>query len=82
MGIGTQNGLAAYLSLLTANDLPLEYLRDFPRQIERLTAEQVHEAAIEFLSPKNMATVLVGDGARITRAVEAVDDVEVRAHTE
>ncbi len=80
MGIGTQTGLAAYLSLLTANDLPIEYLREFPRQIERLTAEQVHEAAVEFLSPKHMATVLVGDGSRITRAIEAVDDIEVRKH--
>ena len=78
MSIATQSGLASYLSMLALNGLPLEYLRDHPKRVDRLTAAQVHEAAVKFLSPKVMTTVLVGDASRIAAGVEALDDVEVR----
>jgi zinc protease len=75
--VQTQAGLASYLSTLAARDLPITYLRDLPREVERLGPGDVLEAARRFMSPKRLTTVMVGDAAAIRDDVEATDEVEV-----
>lgn len=78
MAIQTQAGLAAYLGMLATNNLPVEYLREFPAAVEALAAADVIEASRRYLDPRNLRTVLVGDASAIRADVEAFGDVEVR----
>lgn len=77
MSIQTQAGLASYLALLATNDLPLEYLRDYPKRVEAVTETEVIEAARKYLAPWKLATVLVGDADAIRSTAEAFGPVEV-----
>ena len=76
MGIQTQTGLTAYLSTLVGSGLPVEYLRDYPAGLERVTVEDVVAVSRRFLSPRGLATVLVGDAATIGPAVGAIAEIE------
>jgi predicted Zn-dependent peptidase len=73
----TQAGLASYLGSLAVNGVGIEYLRDFPRTVAKLGAEEVRDAAWRYLAPRSLATVMVGDADRIQGAVSAFDDIEV-----
>ncbi|MGI8791857.1 MAG: M16 family metallopeptidase [Acidimicrobiales bacterium] len=77
MGIQTQSGLAANLANLAAAGLPFEFMRDYPKRVEALTAEEVRAASERYFSPRNLHTVLVGDADAIVGPVSAFDDVEV-----
>jgi predicted Zn-dependent peptidase len=65
MSIQTQAGLASYLGTLAVNDLPIEYLRDFPKQVEALDEPAVIEAARAYMTPSRLVTVLVGDRSAV-----------------
>jgi predicted Zn-dependent peptidase len=78
MSIQTQAGLAGYLSTLAVSGLPVEYLRDFPAAVDALTEDDVIEASREYLDPRRLETVLVGDASVIQRHVEALGDLELR----
>lgn len=78
MSIQTQAGLASYLTMLAARDLPVEYLRQFPAAVEAQEEDDVIEAARRYLAPRHLRTVMVGDVGAIRTAVEAFDDVEVQ----
>lgn len=73
----TQSGLASYIDSITAAGLGIDYLRDFRANLERVTPEDVLQAAAGYLSPRNLLTVMVGDAARIKGSVEALEPVEV-----
>lgn len=77
MSIQTQSGLAGTLATLAASGLPFEYLRDNPKRVESLSADDVQAAAKRFFAPRNLHTVLVGDAEAIVDAVGAFDEVEV-----
>ena len=79
MGIQTQSGLTAYLATLVSAGMPVEYLRDYPAALERVTVDDMLVASRRFLSPRRFATVLVGDAAAIRPAVEAIGEVELQA---
>lgn len=79
MSVQTQAGLASFLGTLAVNDLPIEYLRNYPAQVDALTADDVVDAARKYLDPRRLETVLVGDASIIRASVEAFDDVEVEA---
>ncbi len=79
MSIQTQAGLASYLTTLASRDLPVEYLREFPAQVEALGEADVIDAARRYLAPRNLQTVMVGDVGAIRASVEAFDEVEVEA---
>jgi predicted Zn-dependent peptidase len=77
MGIQTQAGLTAYLSTLAGAGLPVEYLREYPAALERVMPADVLEAARRFLSPRRLATVLVGDAAAIRPTLDPLGEVEL-----
>jgi predicted Zn-dependent peptidase len=62
--------------MLASAGLGVEYLRDFPNQLQRVTLEDAHAAAATYLTPKNLTTVVVGDGAVIADAVSTLVEVE------
>lgn len=72
----TQAGLADYLLALTAAGVGLEYLRELPRRLERVTVADVRTAAAEHLAPARLPTVILGDRAAIVPALETLDAVE------
>jgi predicted Zn-dependent peptidase len=73
----TLSGLASYLDSITAAGLGIDYLRDFRTNLERVTPDDVLRVAADYLSPRNLLTVMVGDASEIRTQVEALDPVEV-----
>ena len=73
----TQSGLASYIDSITAAGLGIDYLRDFRANLEKVTPDDVLRVAAEYLSPRNLLTVMVGDVSAIKRSVEALEPVEV-----
>ena len=73
----TQSGLASYIDSITAAGLGIDYLRDFRANLEKVTPDDVLRVAAEYLSPRNLLTVMVGDVSAIKRSVEAQEPVEV-----
>ena len=49
-----------YLALIGFYDLPLDYLDDFPRNVQRVTVEDVKRAFAKHVNPDALATVVVG----------------------
>jgi predicted Zn-dependent peptidase len=76
MGIQTQAGLTSYLATLVSAGLPVDYLREYPSALERVTVDDVLEAARRFLSPRGLTTVLVGDAAVVAPSLEPLGDLE------
>lgn len=76
MSLQTQAGLAAYLSVLATNGLPLEYLRDYPKAVEELSEEQVIAASRQYLAPHKLSYVMVGDAGTIAPVLEGFGPVE------
>lgn len=72
----TQSGLAEYLLALSLSGLGLDYLRDLPKRLEKVTVGDVRDAAAEYLAPARLPTVIVGDAAVIRPSLETLDAVE------
>ena len=73
----TLSGLASYLDSIMAAGLTIDYLRDFRTNLERVTPEGILRVAADYLSPRNLLTVMVGDASVIKKQVEALEPVEV-----
>jgi zinc protease len=72
----TQSGLADYLFALSLSGLGLDYLRHLPKRLEKVTVDEVQDAAAEYLAPARLPTVILGD-AKVTRTgLETLDAVE------
>jgi predicted Zn-dependent peptidase len=76
MGIQTQAGLASFIATLVSAGLALEYLRDYPAALEKVTVDDVLDAARRFLTPTGLTTVVVGDAAAVATSLEALAEVE------
>jgi predicted Zn-dependent peptidase len=72
----TQSGLMEYLQALSLAGLGLDYLRDLPKRLEKVTVEEVQDAAADYLAPARLPTVIVGDAKVIRSSLEALDAVE------
>ncbi len=51
--------ILGYLSLIGFYGLPLNYLDEFPRRIQAVTARQVREAFARHVRPEHLVTVIV-----------------------
>ncbi len=60
MRIDSNRKILDYLSVIGFYDLPLTYLDDFTRNIDRVTVAQIREAFARHIDPQAMATVIVG----------------------
>ena len=77
MSIQTQSGLASYLATLAVNSLPIEYLRDFPQQVEALSEAEVIDAARAYMAPSRLVTILVGDRPAVEPVAASLGSVQV-----
>src|SRR5205807_1248939 len=73
----TQAGLASQLSTLSLFGLGIDFLRDMPEALGRVSADDVLKAARRWMAPQQLTTVIVGQAEAIRAQVEALDDVEV-----
>jgi zinc protease len=58
--IDSNRKILDYLSIIGFYDLPLTYLDDFTRNIDKVTTSQIREAFKRHIDPQAMATVIVG----------------------
>jgi zinc protease len=79
MSMQTQAGLAAYLAMLATNGLPLEYLRDYPKRVAALSADDVIAVSRKYLAAHRLVLVAVGDGDAIAPALEGFGALETGA---
>ncbi len=58
--IDSNRKILDYLSIIGFYDLPLTYLDDFTRKVEQVKVAQIRDAFTRHISPRAMATVIVG----------------------
>ena len=76
LSTSTQAGLAATLTVLLAEGLGVEWLREHPQRLLAVTPEQVHEAATRILAPSTRAVTVVGDAGLVEDSLQALGPVE------
>lgn len=76
LSVSTQAGLASTLAALTLADLDLGFLRDHPRDLAKVTSEELLEAARSYLAPTSLVTILLGDAPLVRNQVAALGPVE------
>jgi zinc protease len=72
LSTSTSNGLASTLSVLAGSGIGLEYLREHPAALARVTVEDVLAVAASVLAPSRLVPVLLGDRERIEPFVAAI----------
>ncbi|MDT7571697.1 MAG: zinc protease [Actinomycetota bacterium] len=76
LGTASQAGLASMISMLVGADLGVEYLREFPAQMQAVTVDDVLTAAATWMAPTRLATVLVGDVSVVAEPLAALIALE------
>jgi len=76
MGVQTQAGLASFIATLVSAGLGVEYLRDYPAALEKVTVDDVLDVSRRFLAPHALTTVVVGDASAVGPALRALGEVE------
>ena len=71
----TKSGLAEYHVALSSAGLGLDYLRELPKRLEKVTVDDVRDAAAEYLAPARLPTVILGDAKVIRASLETLDTV-------
>lgn len=77
LAIQTQSGLANYLALLAAFGMSIDYLRELPAAVAKVTLQDVQEAAAQYLAPSKLVTVLLGDASVVRDPVGTLGPLEV-----
>lgn len=76
LSTATQSGLATTASGLLGTGVELEWLSSHPARLAKVTAADVSEVAAEFLAPRKLVGVAVGDAAAITAPLAGIVEVE------
>jgi zinc protease len=69
----TTSGIAGRLTELLVYGLPDDYFDTYRDRILAVTGEAVHQAALRYVRPHEVAVVAVGDAAAIRASLEALD---------
>jgi len=76
LSTATQAGLATTASGLLGNGVELEWLASHPARLAKVTVAEVAEVAAEFLAPRALVGVAVGDAEAITAPLAGIVEVE------
>ncbi|MFL6073357.1 MAG: M16 family metallopeptidase [Mycobacteriales bacterium] len=76
LSTATQAGLATMITSLVAGGLDLDWLREHPGRLAKVTIDEVGAQAARFLAPSSLATVVVGDAEQVEGALRALGPVE------
>jgi zinc protease len=74
----TTDGISSTIGRQFVFGLPLEYYRDLPAQIDKVTSADTLRVAKEYLHPDAMVVVAVGDRAKIEPGLKELKVGEVR----
>ena len=58
--LDSNKDILAYIAMIGFYDLPLDYLKNFNTNVERVTIEQIRDTFQRRIDPKKMVTVMVG----------------------
>ena len=70
MSVNTQSYLASQLIGIVKRGQSFEFLRELPKMVEKVTAEEVHDVSARFLGASSFATVIVGDADAVLPRLE------------
>jgi zinc protease len=76
LSTATGAGLASTLSMLVGAGIGIEYLKEHPVALSKVTADDVLAAAATFLAPSQLVSVLLGDAGAVTAALSTLRTVE------
>jgi zinc protease len=76
LSTATQSGLASMISGLLGAGLDVEWLTSHPTRVLKVGRDEVTEVAAEFLAPRNLVAVAVGDAGAITTPLAGLIEVE------
>jgi zinc protease len=76
----TTSDIAGKLATLAIYDLPLDYYQSYAQRLSQVSAADVQRVAQRYVTPENLAIVIVGDRKAIEQGVRSVGigDVEIR----
>jgi predicted Zn-dependent peptidase len=75
LSLASQSGLASTLAALTGHGLGLEWLREHPRRLATVSLDDAYEAAVQYLAPAQMVTVVLGDASEIAGPLRTLSPV-------
>jgi zinc protease len=76
LSTATQAGLASTITGLLGAGLDVEWLTSHPTRVLKVSVEEITEVARQFLAPRNLVSVAVGDAAAITDGLANLLEVE------
>jgi predicted Zn-dependent peptidase len=76
LATATQAGVANYISVLAASDLPLSWLAEHSEQMREVTPADIQRVAAERFDPDRAVTVVLGDGGEIREPLAAFGEIE------
>ncbi len=74
----TNAAVLAALAKIVAFELPDDYWSTYPEKLTDLSLEQVTAAGSKLLDPSQLTLVVIGDRARISRDLEALNEGDIR----
>jgi zinc protease len=74
----TNRALLSAQSQIVSFGLPEDYWDAYAERINRLTLEQVREAAVDTLEPDRLTWVVIGDRAQVEPALRELGVAEIR----
>ncbi len=76
VGTASQAGLASTLSQLAGAGLSIDWLREYPALLSKVTVEDLLEAGTRFFAPHALTTVLVGDVGEVEAPLRTLVELE------
>lgn len=70
MSVNTQAYLASQLLGVVKRGQSFEFIRELPKLVEKVTADDVLDVSTRFLAPPSYATVIVGDASAVVPRLE------------
>ena len=74
----TLGDLSAHLEELLIYGLPDTYFNEYVANVQKVTAEAVHQAALKYIEPSRLAVVVVGDRKVIEPGIRALNLAPIR----
>ena len=76
LSTATQAGLASMIAGLLGAGLDVEWLSSHPARVLRVGIDEVAEVAAEFMAPRNLVAVAVGDAGAVRKPLAGLIEVE------
>ncbi len=75
MSNATRSGLIGQFAFMNLHGLPTDWLTTFVERLYAVTPQQVSQAASEYLDPKHLSVVIVGDASKVRPQLQDVQQL-------